>query len=275
MAARRFKSNRRRRRLKKWAWRSSRSAERDAAQRGDPLFIIFARMPASEHIRLAQQKGIKIVIAELLTAQGSRSNSQLRRQKFISRMVERLAPRSFISAFNWDAYRLADAILANTPWEAHLMHYLFDAPKGTPPRRPQRRGGNFFELVAIRTGAMARLHHHPYGTQTCFGTGTGRHRGANTGVDYRPGLCGNRSLCPAVFRPGKKTSRRHPLRRGHHRPRAARTSLPGGARVCVVKRHGDPQPVRRGGRRLRMSASIERSALGARARLPVTPPIVR
>jgi glycosyltransferase involved in cell wall biosynthesis len=29
----------------------------------------------------------------------------------------------------WDAYRLADACIANTAWEAHLMHYLFGAPK--------------------------------------------------------------------------------------------------------------------------------------------------
>ncbi len=42
----------------------------DAAQRGD-LIHHFARMPA-EHIRLAQQKNIRVVIAELLTAQGLR-----------------------------------------------------------------------------------------------------------------------------------------------------------------------------------------------------------
>jgi len=99
----------------------------DETQTGD-LIHYFGRMPA-EHIKLAQQKGIRVVMAELLTAQGSRSPSQLRRQKFISRTVERFAPRSFTAAFNWDAYRLADAFVALTPWEAHLMNYLFDAPK--------------------------------------------------------------------------------------------------------------------------------------------------
>jgi glycosyltransferase involved in cell wall biosynthesis len=99
----------------------------DETQTGDAIHC-FVRMPA-EQIRLAQQKKIKVVIAELLTAQGSRSPSQLRLQKIISRTVERLAPRSFTAAFNWDSYRLADAIIANTPWEAHLMHVLFDAPK--------------------------------------------------------------------------------------------------------------------------------------------------
>lgn len=99
----------------------------DAGQRGD-IIHNFGRMPA-EHIKLAQQKNIKVIIAELLTAQGSRSPSQLRLQKAISRTVERFAPRSFTTAFNWDSYRIADAFIALTPWEAHLMNYLFDAPK--------------------------------------------------------------------------------------------------------------------------------------------------
>ena len=99
----------------------------DENQTGDLIHFV-GRMPA-EHIRLAQQKGVRVIMAELLTAQGSRSPSQLRRQKTISRAVKRFAPRSFTAAFNWDAYRLADACVALTPWEAHLMHYLFDAPQ--------------------------------------------------------------------------------------------------------------------------------------------------
>jgi glycosyltransferase involved in cell wall biosynthesis len=98
----------------------------DEKQNAD-LIHYFGRMPA-EHIRLAQQKGIKVVIGELLTATGSRSKSQLRSQKFISRAVRNFAPRTFVSAFNWESYRLADAVIAMTPWEKHLMHYLFGAP---------------------------------------------------------------------------------------------------------------------------------------------------
>jgi glycosyltransferase involved in cell wall biosynthesis len=99
----------------------------DATQTAD-LIHYFGRTPA-EHIRFAHQKKIKVVMAELLTAQGSRSRSQLRRQKIISRTVERFAPRHFTAAFNWESYRLADACVALTTWEAHLMHYLFDAPQ--------------------------------------------------------------------------------------------------------------------------------------------------
>jgi glycosyltransferase involved in cell wall biosynthesis len=99
----------------------------DETQSAD-IIHYFGRMPAG-HIRLAHQKGVKVVISELLTGPGSRSRPQLLLQKIVSRTIERLAPGSFISAFNWESYRIADACVALTPWEAHLMNYLFDAPK--------------------------------------------------------------------------------------------------------------------------------------------------
>lgn len=98
----------------------------DGDQKGD-LIHYFGRMPA-EHIRFARQKGMNVVMAELLTAQGSRTPGQLFRQKLITRAVRRLAPRNFTNAFHWDSYQLADAFIALTPWEKHLMEYLFDAP---------------------------------------------------------------------------------------------------------------------------------------------------
>ena len=98
----------------------------EAVQTAD-LIHYFGRMPAG-HIQLAHQKKMPVVIGELLTGAGSRSRSQLRLQKIISRTVERLAPRNFSAAFNWESYRLADAVIANTSWESHLMTYLFDAP---------------------------------------------------------------------------------------------------------------------------------------------------
>jgi glycosyltransferase involved in cell wall biosynthesis len=98
----------------------------DGGQQAD-LIHYWGRMPA-DHIRLAHQKGIKVIIGELLTAQGSRSKSQLRLQKFISRNVEWFAPGSFAAAFNWQSYRLADAVIAMTPWERHLMNFMHDTP---------------------------------------------------------------------------------------------------------------------------------------------------
>ena len=97
----------------------------DAAQTGDVIHY-FGRMSA-EHIRFAHARSIKVVMAELLTAQGSRTPRQLRAQKLISQVIARLAPRTFRAAFNWDSYRLADALVALTPWEKQLMEYLFGA----------------------------------------------------------------------------------------------------------------------------------------------------
>ena len=98
----------------------------DDRQTGD-IIHYFGRMPAGQ-IHLARQKGIRVVMAELLTGPGSRTRRQLRVQKWISRAVKRLAPGNFAAPFNWDSYPLADACVALTPWEAELMVYLFDAP---------------------------------------------------------------------------------------------------------------------------------------------------
>ena len=98
----------------------------DDRQTGD-IIHYFGRMPAGQ-IELARQKGIRVVMAELLTGPGSRTPGQLRVQKWISRAVKRLAPGNFAAPFNWDSYPLADACVALTPWEAHLMVYLFNAP---------------------------------------------------------------------------------------------------------------------------------------------------
>jgi glycosyltransferase involved in cell wall biosynthesis len=97
----------------------------DRQQTGDVIHYV-GRMP-TEQIRFARQKKIRVVMAEFLTAQGSRSFNRLRFQKLVSRSIARLAPRSFTNAFNWDAYRMADAFVANTSWEKFLMEYLFGA----------------------------------------------------------------------------------------------------------------------------------------------------
>jgi glycosyltransferase involved in cell wall biosynthesis len=98
----------------------------DGKQRID-IIHHFGRMPAVL-IEFAHQKGIKVVIAELLTAQGSRTKGQLRAQRLISRAIERFAPGNFVTPFSWNSYRLADAVIAMTPWERHLMNYMFGAP---------------------------------------------------------------------------------------------------------------------------------------------------
>ncbi len=97
----------------------------EESQTGDVIHFV-GRMPA-EHIYFAHQKNIKVVMSELLTGPGSRAAWQLQFQRLVVRFLSTAMPRNFVAAFNWDSYRLADALVANTPWEKRLMEFLFDA----------------------------------------------------------------------------------------------------------------------------------------------------
>jgi len=99
----------------------------DDSQRGD--VIHFAGRPMADYIALAHGKNSKVVIAELLTATGSRAPMQLALQKNLIKLSQKILPGSFTARMAWDSYRSADACIALTPWEAHLMNDLFDAPK--------------------------------------------------------------------------------------------------------------------------------------------------
>src|SRR6266850_4522796 len=95
----------------------------DGKQTADILQYYGRMSPTASH--LAQEKGIKVVIFDLLTAQGSRSWLRHVFHRNMIRLMTRLLPRSFTFAFGWDTYRLADACLTSTALEADLMKYLF------------------------------------------------------------------------------------------------------------------------------------------------------
>jgi glycosyltransferase involved in cell wall biosynthesis len=99
----------------------------DAAQRGD--IIHFVGRPTADYIAFAHGRGCKVVVAELLTATGSRSRTELALQKLLTGIFRRILPSTFTTRMAWDSYRLADACIANTAWEAHLMNYIFGAPR--------------------------------------------------------------------------------------------------------------------------------------------------
>jgi glycosyltransferase involved in cell wall biosynthesis len=99
----------------------------NAQQKGD--IIHFFGRPRTDYIKLAHGKGCKIVIGELLTATGSRSRGQLALQRLCTNLFSKIMPATFTARLAWESYRLADACIALTSWEAHLMHYLFGAPK--------------------------------------------------------------------------------------------------------------------------------------------------
>lgn len=99
----------------------------DDAQRGE-LIHFFGR-PSAGYIRLAQAKGMRVVIADLLTELGSRSRPLRLAQKALIESSRRLLPRSFTARLAWDAFTQADAVIALTGWEAQLMREMFNAPE--------------------------------------------------------------------------------------------------------------------------------------------------
>ena len=99
----------------------------DQSQTGDILHF-FGRLRANK-VRLAKGIGVKVVLAELLTEQGSRSRLRLKLQKMARMRLER-APLRSLSLCTWDGYPMADACLALTEWEAFLMKELYGAPPG-------------------------------------------------------------------------------------------------------------------------------------------------
>ena len=99
----------------------------DETQRGDVLHYFSRAIP--RHVRFAQAKGLKVVLGELLTEQGSRSGGRLWLQRQTMRLLETVVPSGFTESFGWESHRLADAHVALTDWEAHLQNYLFEVPR--------------------------------------------------------------------------------------------------------------------------------------------------
>ena len=97
----------------------------DSAQSGD--IIHFFGRPYPAYITLAHQRGMKVVISELLTSMGSRSASARFAQKALITLCRVMLPRDFTAKMSWDAYRAVDAATALTPWEKQLMVEMFDA----------------------------------------------------------------------------------------------------------------------------------------------------
>jgi glycosyltransferase involved in cell wall biosynthesis len=98
----------------------------DDKQTGDVLHQ-FLRIPVGV-LRLAHQKGMKAVFSDFLGGQGARSVTRLKFQKWTRILLSRTLPHSMLEAHNWDSYREADACLALTPWEAHIMADVLGAP---------------------------------------------------------------------------------------------------------------------------------------------------
>jgi glycosyltransferase involved in cell wall biosynthesis len=97
----------------------------DDSQRGNVIHY-FGR-PAPGYVTSAQRKGLKVVIAPLLSGMGSRPRSLLFLQKLFVSVCRSVLPPMVTAPFGWNSFRFANGCIANTPWEAHLMSYILGA----------------------------------------------------------------------------------------------------------------------------------------------------
>ena len=119
----------------------------DDSQKGD-IIHFFGRANPS-HIDFARAKGMRYVMSDLLTGQGSRTCTQLRVQSALEKGLRAIVPPTFLANFRWDSYTAADAVVVLTAWEAEIVRILF----GTPTRRlhivPNGVENDFFRRPGI------------------------------------------------------------------------------------------------------------------------------
>src|ERR1700682_4116524 len=79
-------------------------------------------------LKSAQGKGMKVVMSPFMSGLGARPVWLRWLQKIVIRAARPIAPEVVRLIFGWDSYRLADACVAMTRFEASLMLDIFDAP---------------------------------------------------------------------------------------------------------------------------------------------------
>jgi glycosyltransferase involved in cell wall biosynthesis len=98
----------------------------DEHQRGD-IIHYFGR-PWPSYVRMAKEKGIRVVLADLLGGLGARASSARAVQKVIKTAAEKLLGSEMILRLGWESFRLVDACITLTSWEGQLLREMFDVP---------------------------------------------------------------------------------------------------------------------------------------------------
>lgn len=114
--------------------------------------IHFFGRPAEFYTYHARLAGRRFVISELLTGQGSWKPLRRLPNRTLA-AISRATGRRLGSRLGWGAYRLADAILALTPWEARLLVELYDAPAERIHVVPNGVEREFLDAPSVPAGA--------------------------------------------------------------------------------------------------------------------------
>lgn len=103
----------------------------DAGQKGD-LIHYFLR-PSVVDVRLAHDKGFKVVMTENLDFTASRSRSQLLGQRCLTKLAQTLLPAGLTVRLGWEAYQELDAMIyvVEHEWENSPISF-----PGQPAARP-------------------------------------------------------------------------------------------------------------------------------------------
>jgi hypothetical protein len=213
----------------------------DPDQSGDILHF-FGRVPF-ELLEHAQERGMKVVQAELLTEPGARPRARLALEKMAPLVWSRMLPWVMTRGYNWESYRLADASVALTEWEAYLMKHVYGAPPGKTHVVPNGVEEVFLNRQPAKRGPWL----------VCTATITERKRVlelAEAAVLARTPLwilgkpySGVGCLCATVRSAGQSQFGHPALRRrdtGSGKTGAGLSRSPG---VRTVERDGKPEPV--------------------------------
>lgn len=91
-----------------------------------PDLIHFFGKPPLSYARLVRQKKIRLVVADLLTSQGSRNAWQRLPFRVVCGM-DRILGGRLRNKLGWSVYDLADCCVCLTPWEAFLVRTMYGA----------------------------------------------------------------------------------------------------------------------------------------------------
>ena len=118
----------------------------DDAQTGDVIHCI--GRPDGTFVDLAQQKGIKVVAAELMGGLSIRPRIAHAIHRMAVRFVTRYLPQLISAKMGWSAFGKVDAFVSLTTWEARLLGYVFGVPTEKIQVIPNGVEQVFFDAIA-------------------------------------------------------------------------------------------------------------------------------
>ena len=124
-----------------------------------PIVHFFGK-PSPVYAGWLRQKNIRLVISDLLTAQGSRN--ALQRLPFrLACLADRLVRGKIRARLGWNIYELADCCICLTSWEADLVRNMYGAHRARTEVVP-----NGVEKVFLTSGQAIQRENHLVSTVT-------------------------------------------------------------------------------------------------------------